>query len=74
MHHVCASLHILFKVIHAVRTVSYLSVLHSVSSGITVIFRRGASTPREIVWYLVIGLGLACCVYLLLRPPWWSRI
>jgi hypothetical protein len=20
----------------------------------------------------VIGLGLACCTYLLLRPPWWA--
>jgi hypothetical protein len=43
-------------------------------SGFSVVFHRGASTPREIVWYLVIGLGVACCVYLLLRPPWWSRI
>lgn len=44
-------------------------------SGFTVVFHRGASTPREIVWYLVIGLGLACCCYLLARPPpWWSGL
>lgn len=41
-------------------------------SGFSVVFHRGASTPREIVWYLLIGVGLACCCYLLLRPPWWS--
>jgi hypothetical protein len=40
-------------------------------SGFTIVFHRGESTPREIVWFLVIVFGLACCFYMLLRPPWW---
>jgi hypothetical protein len=41
-------------------------------SGFCIIFHRRASTGREMVWYLVIGLGIACCSYILFRPPWWS--
>ena len=40
-------------------------------SGFTVVFHTCKSTRNEIVWYLVIGLCLACCSYVLLRPPWW---
>jgi hypothetical protein len=40
-------------------------------SGFSVIFHRGSSVHRELVWYIVIGLGMACCAYVLLRPPWW---
>lgn len=44
-------------------------------SGFTVIFHRAETRLRELAWFLVIGLGLACCTYILLRPPWWaSRI
>ncbi len=41
-------------------------------SGFTVIFHRADSVRRELAWYVVIGLGLACCTYILLRPPWWA--
>jgi len=41
-------------------------------SGFTVVFHRPACRQREAAWYLVIGLGLASCCYVLLRPPWWS--
>ena len=40
-------------------------------SGFTVVFHMGVSSYREFVWYLLIGLGVACCAYVLLRPPWW---
>jgi hypothetical protein len=40
-------------------------------SGFTVVFHVSKSTRNELVWYLVIGLCLACCGYLLLKPPWW---
>ncbi len=40
-------------------------------SGFTVTFFVPQSTPREVFWYLVIGLALACCAYvLLIQPPW----
>jgi hypothetical protein len=41
-------------------------------SGFCMVFHRRVSTGREMVWYLVIGLGIACCSYILFRPPWWS--
>lgn len=41
-------------------------------TGFTVIFYRADSTRRELAWLSVIGLGLACCIYILLRPPWWA--
>lgn len=41
-------------------------------SGFTVIFHRGDRVTRELGWFIVIGLGLACCGYILLRPPWWG--
>ncbi len=42
-------------------------------TGFTVIFHCQDNARRELAWYLVIGLGLACCTYILLRPPWWAR-
>jgi hypothetical protein len=42
-------------------------------TGFTVIFHCQDNTRRELAWYVVIGLGLACCAYILLRPPWWAR-
>lgn len=41
-------------------------------SGFVVIFHRGDRRTREMGWLVVIGLGLACCSYILLRPPWWG--
>jgi hypothetical protein len=40
-------------------------------SGFSVVFYRPPSRRRELFWCLVIGLALACCAYVLLRPPWW---
>jgi hypothetical protein len=39
-------------------------------SGFTVQFFLPQSTHREVFWYFVIGVVLACCAYALLRPPW----
>jgi hypothetical protein len=44
---------------------------HSLS-GFSVIFSMGQNRSRETGWYLVIGLFLAGCVYVLLNPPWWT--
>jgi hypothetical protein len=41
-------------------------------SGFAVIFHRTGRAGRELAWFLVIGFGLACCTYILLRPPWWG--
>jgi hypothetical protein len=40
-------------------------------SGFSVVFHMRTSSYRELVWYLLIGVGMACCAYVLLRPPWW---
>lgn len=42
-------------------------------SGFTVTFHVGRSTRRETAWYLVIGLFLSCCGYLLIKSPWWTH-
>ena len=42
-------------------------------SGFSVVFHLGACTRKEVAWYLIIGLVLACCGYALMRPPWWTR-
>lgn len=42
-------------------------------SGFTLVFHWKRAGRRELLWYLVIGLALAGCAYVLLRPPWWSR-
>lgn len=39
-------------------------------SQFTVTFFFPQSLRKEIFWYVVIGLVLACCAYVLLRPPW----
>ena len=41
-------------------------------SGFSVVFNMGQNPARESGWYLVIGLFLAGCVYVLLNPPWWT--
>lgn len=41
-------------------------------SGFAVTFHLFRCARRETVWYLVIGLFLACCGYILLRSPWWN--
>jgi hypothetical protein len=41
-------------------------------SGFSVTFQAARCVRRETVWYLVIGFFLACCGYILLRPPWWA--
>lgn len=43
-------------------------------TGFIVVFHYGGSLQREMLWYLLIGLGMACCGYLLFRPPWASRV
>jgi hypothetical protein len=42
-------------------------------SGFIVTFHMGRSARRETVWYLVIGLFLACCGFLLIKSPWWNH-
>ena len=39
-------------------------------SGYIVVFHRGGRLDQELLWYVVIGLGLACCGYVLMQPPW----
>jgi hypothetical protein len=41
-------------------------------SGFTVVFHRNNHAGRELGWYLVIGFGLACCAFILLRAGWWG--
>ena len=41
-------------------------------SGFSVVFHVGKSMRGEFAWYLMIGFCLACCGYVLLRPPWWG--
>ena len=41
-------------------------------SGFAVTFHVRRCSRRETVWYLVIGLSLACCGFILLRSPWWT--
>jgi hypothetical protein len=43
-------------------------------SGFSVTFHAGRCLRKEAGWYLVIGLFLACCGYLLIRPPWWTSM
>ena len=56
---------------HPETRISVRSSRHSLS-GFTVTFRLTRSTVKETGWFLVIGLFLAGCAYVLLRPPWWS--
>jgi hypothetical protein len=42
-------------------------------SGFIVTFHVQRCTRGEAVWLLFIGLFLACCVFLLLRSPWWTK-
>lgn len=42
-------------------------------SGFSLVFHRGGKGRRELAWYLVIGLALACACYVLLKPPWWNK-
>lgn len=42
-------------------------------SGFTVTFHVQRCTRGEAAWYLVIGLFLACCVFILRRSPWWTN-
>lgn len=41
-------------------------------SGFTVTFHVGRCARKEAAWYLIIGLFLGCCGFLLLRSPWWN--
>jgi hypothetical protein len=41
-------------------------------SGFTVSFHLEKHAGRELSWFLVIGLMMASCSYLLLRPSWWD--
>jgi hypothetical protein len=50
--------------------ISVHSDRHSLS-GFKIVFYAGAS-GREGRLYVVIGLILACCMYTLIRPPWWT--
>lgn len=39
-------------------------------SGFQVTFTLPKSSRREAFWFMVIGLALASCAYVLLNPPW----
>jgi hypothetical protein len=42
-------------------------------SGFAVTVHMGRNPGRETGWVVVIGLFMAGCAYILLRPPWWSN-